>query len=89
MCQDLEEFRAIITAQSKLVHLQTEVIQEYLRQNNELLERVAWLEEEVRRLRALTRQTLGDLILIEDNEPAVKEEERIPGVIYDLIEIND
>ena len=47
MCRDIEEFQAIVTAQSRLVHLQIEVIQEYLRRNDKLLERVARLEEKV------------------------------------------
>ena len=86
---DLKEFQAIMMAQSSLVHLQTEVVQEYSRRNNELLERVTQLEEEVRQLRTPTGRTLGDLILVEDDEEGVKEEERIPGVVYDLIEIDD
>ena len=91
MCQDIEEFQAIVTAQSGLVHLQTEVIQEYLRRNDKLSERVTWLEEEVRQLRVPQGRTLGDPIIVEDDEPEVKEEENgwIPGVVYNLIELDD
>lgn len=53
-----------------------------------MLERVAQLEVEVRRLRALTGRTLGDPILVKDDKPKVKEEERILGVVYDLIKID-
>ena len=54
-------------------------------------ERVTWLEEEVRQLRVPQGRTLGDPILVEDDKPEVKEEEggRIPGVVYDLIKLDD
>ena len=49
------------------------------------------MEDEVRWLRAPQGRTLGDLIIVEDDEPEVKEEENgwIPGVVYNLIELDD
>ena len=44
----------------------------------------------MQRLRAPQGRTLGDPILVKDDELAVKEEEEwILGVVYDLIEIDD
>ena len=89
LCQDIEDFHAVVTSQSRMIITQTEVVQEYSRRNDVLVERIAWLEDEVCMLRAPQGRTLGDPIVIEDDEPVVKEEERISGVIYDLIEIDD
>ena len=40
-------------------------------------------------LRAPLGRTLGNWIVIEDDELEVKEEEWVLGVIYDLFEIDD
>ena len=87
MQEDLENFWEVVTTQSSLIHLQTEVVQEYSRRNDELSERVRMLEE-VRRLRVPQGRTLGDLIVVKDDNN-VKEEERIPGVVYNLILLDD
>ena len=70
--------------QSSLIHLQTEVVQEYSRRNEELVERVWALEEEVWRMKAPQGRTLGDPIVVKDDNK-VKEEERVPGVVYNLV----
>ena len=85
---DLEDFHAVVTSQSRMIITQTEVVQEYSRRNDELSERVTRLEDEVRQLRAPQGRTLGDPILVEDDELEMKEEQ-IPGVVYDLIELDD
>ena len=89
MRRDIEDLWSVVTSQSRTIITQMEVVQEYSRRNDALAERITWLEDEVQALRAPQGRTLGNLILIEDNEPEVKEEERVPGVIYNLIEIDD
>ena len=87
--QDIKDLWVVVTSQSRTIIVQTEVVQEYSRRNNKLVERITRLEDEVWALRAPQGRTLGSPILVEDDEPEVKAEEWILGVVYDLIEIDD
>ena len=82
---EVETFQ-VVTAQSVVVQLQTEVVQEYSCWNNGLEERVGQLEDEVKRIREAPERTLGNSIIIKDDND-VKEEE--PRIVYDLVLIDD